>query len=74
VSTNSPLISFEEAHDILPLHHTTFRQRKAGTEELTHVRCGRRVFLVRAEVEALAQKLIKSHQTEQRKTLLRLAS
>lgn len=72
----SPLISFEQASAILPLHHTTFRQRKAGTDELTHVRLGRRVFLVRSEVEALAHKLIKSakSENEHRKTLLRLAS
>lgn len=72
----TPLISFEEAGEILPLHHTTFRQRKAGTQDLTHVRLGRRVFLVRSEVEALAQKLIKSAkaENEQRRTLLRLAS
>lgn len=70
------LISFEEASEIVPLHHTTFRQRKAGTDELTHVRLGRRVFLVRTEVEALAQKMIKSAkaENEQRKTLLSLAS
>lgn len=74
MSAKSPLISFEEASEILPLHHTTFRQRKAGTEELTHVRLGRRVFLVRTEVEALAQRLIKSAKSEQRETLLRLAS
>lgn len=76
MSQQSPLISFEEASRILPLHHTTFRQRKAGTDELTHVRLGRRVFLVRSEVEALAQKTIKSAraENEHRKTLLRLAS
>lgn len=72
----SPLITFEQASEILPLHHTTFRQRKAGTDELTHVRLGRRVFLVRSEVEALAFKMIKSAkaENEQRKTLLKLAS
>jgi hypothetical protein len=76
MNEKSPLISFEQAAEILPLHHTTFRQRKAGTADLTHVRLGRRVFLVRSEVEALAHKLIKSAKTENehRKTLLRLAS
>jgi hypothetical protein len=76
VSAQSPLISFEQAAEILPLHHTTFRQRKAGTEELTHVRLGRRVFLVRTEVEALAHKKIKiaRAENEHRKALLRLAS
>lgn len=71
----SPLVSFEEAGLFLRLHHTTLRQRKAGTDQLTHVRQGRRVFLVRTEVEALARQVIKSAQSENehRKTLLRLA-
>lgn len=70
------LITFNEASLILPLHHTTFRQRKAGTDELTHVRFGRRVFLIRTEVEALARKTMKASrdENEQRQTLLRIAS
>ena len=62
---------------MLQLHHTTVRQRKAGTEMLTHVSgLGRRKFLIRSEVEALAAKVIQQsvEQDAQRKSLLRLAS
>lgn len=71
------LISFEEAAGILKLHHTTIRQRKAGTEHLTHVRgLGRRVHLISDEVEALASRVIRDsiEHDQERKTLLRLAS
>lgn len=74
---NSRLVSFEEAAEMLQLHHTTIRQRKGGTEMLTHVPgLGRRKFLIRAEVEALVSQLIKQaeNQDAQRKGLLRLAS
>jgi hypothetical protein len=74
---NSRLVSFEEAAEMLQLHHTTIRQRKGGTEMLTHVAgLGRRKFLVRAEVEALVAKVIKQSEEQdgQRKGLLRLAS
>ena len=69
------LITFEQAGEIIALHHTTFRQRKAGTESLTHVRMGRRVLLVKSEVEALAQRLINEQRQEdtKRKTLLHVA-
>ncbi len=73
---NSRLVSFEEGAKMLGLHHTTIRQRKGGTEMLTHVSgLGRRRFLVRSEVEALVARVIK-HSEEQdgrRKGLLRLA-
>lgn len=75
--TKSKLISFEEAASVLRLHHTTIRQRKAGTENLTHVRgLGRRVHLISDEVEALAAKVINDsiQHDQERKTLLRLAS
>lgn len=71
------LISFERAAEILNLHHTTIRQRKAGTGELTHVRgLGRRVSLIESEVLALAQKTIEESKNseQERKSLLRLAS
>lgn len=69
-------MSFEEAALMLNLHHTTIRQRKAGTEMLTHVPQGRRRFLLRTEVEALQQQTIKQAQEadQERKSLLRLAS
>lgn len=75
--SESPLISFEDASELLGgLHHTTIRKRKAGTEMLTHVPMGRRKMLVRAEVEELAYKAIKAavEQDQERKTLLKLAS
>lgn len=75
--SESPLISFEGAADLLQLHHTTIRQRKAGTEMLTHVPgLGRRKFLIREEVEALARRLIGRavEQDKERKMLLRMAS
>jgi hypothetical protein len=62
---------------MLRLHHTTVRQRKGGTEMLTHVTgLGRRKFLIRSEVEALVNRVIKQSedQDSQRKGLLRLAS
>lgn len=75
--SESPLISFEAAATLLGLHHTTIRQRKAGTEMLTHVPgLGRRKFLIRSEVEGLAEKVVTQaiEQDKTRKTLLRLAS
>jgi hypothetical protein len=72
----SRLVSFEEGAAMLQLHHTTVRQRKAGTEMLTHVNgLGRRKFLVRAEVEALVAKTINQsvEQDKERKSLLRVA-
>jgi hypothetical protein len=74
--TKSLYLSFEEAALMLKLHHTTIRQRKAGTEMLTHVPQGRRRFLLKNEVEALQQRTIKQakEQDQERKTLLRLAS
>lgn len=71
------LISFEEGGKILNLHHTTIRQRKAGTEGLTHVRgFGRLVKLIEAEVLALRQQKIAESvkQHDERKSLLKLAS
>lgn len=77
MSEQQKLISFERGAEILGLHHTTIRQRKAGTGELTHVRgLGRRVMLIESEVLALAERMVdesKNHERE-RKTLLRLAS
>lgn len=77
VGSSSKLISFFEAAELLELHHTTIRQRKSGTEMLTHVPgFGRRKFLIRAEVEALVQSKINRaiELDEERKSLLRLAS
>lgn len=75
--SESRLISFDAAAELLQLHHTTIRQRKAGTEMLTHVPgLGRRKMLIRAEVETLAETLIDRavEQDAERKTLLRMAS
>lgn len=75
--SDSPLISFEDAGKLLCLHHTTLRQRKAGTELLTHVEgLGRRKMLVRREVVELARRVIKQsiEADQERKSLLRMAS
>jgi len=77
-NTDSRLISFEDAAALMGgLHPNTIRQRKAGTEELTHVPgFGRRVYLIRAEVEELVDRKIKQAQAEHRKSRkgLRLVS
>jgi predicted DNA-binding transcriptional regulator AlpA len=69
----SELISMMEAAKLAGgLHPNTFRQRKAGTEHFTHVEIGRRVMLVRSEVEEwLAKKIAqgKANQRQQTKTL-----
>lgn len=74
----SPLISFDEAAQMLGgLHPNTLRQRKAGTERLTHVRgFGKRVMLLREEVSALVElKIAQAHAAERdRRKILRLAS
>jgi hypothetical protein len=74
----SLLISFEEAGRLLGgLHPNTLRQRKAGTENLTHVTgFGRRVMLLREEVSALVEmKIAQAHAAERdRRKMLRLAS
>src|SRR6266536_2114546 len=74
----SLLINFEEAGRLLGgLHPNTLRQRKAGTENLTHVTgFGRRVMLLREEVNALVElKIAQAHAAERdRRNMLRLAS
>ena len=65
--TESPLISFNDAAAYLQLNPTTLRQRKAETEELTHVRLGRRVFLIRSEVLTLVDRKIAEAQAENRR-------
>ena len=76
--SESLLISFEEAAQVLGgLHTSTLRERKAGTENLTHVRgFGRRVMLLREEVNALIDsKIAQAQATERdRQKILRLAS
>lgn len=66
--TESPLISFEEAGQILGgLHPNTLRQRKAGTDKLTHVSgFGRRIFLLRSEVMELLRFKIEQAQADER--------
>ncbi len=74
----SLLISFEEAGRLLGgLHPNTLRQRKAGTENLTHVTgFGRRIMLLRDEVNALIESKIAQAQAieRDRQKILRLAS
>lgn len=64
----SPLMSFEEASGLLLVHANTIRQRKGGTELLTHVPgFGRRVFLVRSEVMELIDRKIEAAKALERK-------
>jgi hypothetical protein len=65
---DSRLVSFDEASLMLGgLHPTTIRARKGGTKNLTHVRgLGRRIFLIRAEVEALIEQAISQAQARER--------
>jgi hypothetical protein len=64
----SRLISFQEASQLLGgLHTNTLRQRKGGCENLTHVAgFGRRVMLIREEVESLVQLRIDQAQASER--------
>ena len=50
----------------------TFRQRKAGTENLTHVPIGSRVMLIREEFEEWLEREIAKAQADHRKKGLRL--
>lgn len=75
--SESPLISFEEAGKLMGgLHANTLRQRKAGTAFLTHVPMGRRIMLIREEVENLIERKIAQAQADERRRqkTLRLAS
>jgi hypothetical protein len=64
----SPLISFKEAGELLGgLHPNTLRERKAGTADLTHVAFGRRVFLIRQEVEDLLYQRINQARSVEKK-------
>ena len=76
--SESRLISFEEAGRLLGgLHPNTLRQRKGGTESLTHIPgFGRRVMLLRDEVIALVEFKIAQAQAAERdrRKMLRLAS
>ena len=66
---DSRLMSFEEASRLMGgLHPNTIRQRKGGTDTLTHVPgFGRRVFLVRSEVLKLIELKIEEAQAKERK-------
>lgn len=54
-------ISLREASDRLGITDTSIRQRKCGTEKLTHVRPGgaKRVLLVESEVDQLVDDWIR---------------
>lgn len=66
---NDPLlISFQEAARLAGgLSASTFRQRKAGTQNLTHVPFGRRTMLIRSEVMELIERRIAQAQADERK-------
>lgn len=59
-------MTFAEASAMLCLDHTTIRKRQAGTDSFTHVRMGRRVLLVRSEVERLLTEQIEKARALQR--------
>ena len=56
------LIPLQRAADMLNLNESTVRQRKAGTESLTHVRQGhgkkQRISVILEEVEAHIESLV----------------
>jgi hypothetical protein len=66
--SESRLISFDEAAKLAGgLHPNTFRQRKAGTDKLTHVPIGRRVMLIREEFDKWLDERITVAQAQERK-------
>lgn len=66
--SESRLISFDDAARLAGgLHPNTFRQRKAGTDKLTHVPIGRRVMLIRSEFEQWLEERITAAQAQERK-------
>lgn len=66
--SESRLISFKDAGVLAGgLHPNTFRQRKAGTEHFTHVPMGRRVMLIRSEVEEWIEKKINQAKANERR-------
>lgn len=66
--SESRLISFDDAARLAGgLHPNTFRQRKAGTDKLTHVPIGRRVMLIREEFEEWLDERITAAQAQERK-------
>lgn len=68
MSTESRLISVQEAARLAGgLHPNTFRQRKAGTENFTHVPIGRRVMLIRSEFDEWLDARINAALAEERK-------
>lgn len=68
-AVDSRLISFEEAAQLLGgISQSAIRQRKGGTKDLTHVPgFGRRVFLIRSEVEDLVTERIEQAKAAHRK-------
>ena len=64
----SRLISFKDAGVLCGgLHANTFRDRKAGTHDLTHVPFGRRIMLIREEVEKFIEDKIEAARADERK-------
>jgi len=64
------LISLRKAASMLGLDPSTIRKRAAGTDQLTIIAQGRKLFLVRGEVIAYRRKLIED--ARQRMNVLRL--
>lgn len=66
--SESRLISMKDAAILAGgLHPNTFRNRKAGTENFTHVPIGRRVMLLRSEFEEWLDARINAALAEERK-------
>lgn len=73
MSAKTRLISCEYAAEQCGgISAATFRQRKAGTENLTHVSIGSRVMLIREEFEDWLEREIAKAKADHRKNGLRL--
>jgi len=71
--SESRLISFKTAGELAGgLHPNTFRQRKAGTEKLTHVPIGRRIMLIREEFDQWLEERINQARANERRRQLQL--
>lgn len=59
------LISLREAARRLSLSKESVRQKRCGTESLTHVWQGKKIYLIESEVEAHLERLIDDNSERQ---------
>jgi hypothetical protein len=71
-ATTSRLVPLREAADLLHLNESTIRKGLAGTAELTKIRQGVRVYLLRDEVDAHIAFLIETAKAKRGKAVDRL--